>query len=148
MVQLYFPSNLLRFQLLNYNASAADGLKSFPVADYEEIDRLIAEGTLNRTVAATLMNQTSSRAHTIVVLRLVQKKTLNDRILTTTSLVNIVDLAGRYASLLFSNLPAFISVFFLPIVNEWKEMDPLVNGFEKDCPLTNRCLLWAMLYAL
>lgn len=88
------PSGL---QSVIFDIVAADGLKSFLVVDYEEIKRLIAEGTMNRTVASTFMNQTSSRAHTIVILRLVQKETHNDRIITTTSLVNIVDLAGRHA---------------------------------------------------
>ena len=41
---------------------------------YENIQELIDEGTENRTVAATNMNQTSSRAHTIVSIFLEQKK--------------------------------------------------------------------------
>ena len=43
-----------------------------PVQD--NIQELIDEGTENRTVAATNMNQTSSRAHTIVSIFLEQKK--------------------------------------------------------------------------
>lgn len=41
---------------------------------YDNIQELIDEGTENRTVAATNMNQTSSRAHTIVSIFLEQKK--------------------------------------------------------------------------
>ena len=96
--------------------STADGLKSFLVADYEEIDRLIADGALNRTIATTFMNQTSSRAHTIVILRLVQKEIRNDRMFTTTSLVNIVDLAGRYALPCSNELRLF--AFFMLTANE------------------------------
>ncbi len=44
------------------------GLKRVPVASYAEIERKMAEGTANRTVAATNMNATSSRAHTVVTI--------------------------------------------------------------------------------
>ena len=74
---------------------AADGLKSYLVAGYSDVERLIEQGTLNRTVASTNMNATSSRAHTIVVLGLVQKKVTKDGEVTTHSTINIVDLAGR-----------------------------------------------------
>lgn len=41
------------------------------------------------------MNSTSSRSHMIVTIRLIQKGTINGGEMTTTSVVNIVDLAGR-----------------------------------------------------
>ena len=44
---------------------------------YGEIEAVIAEGTHNRTVAATNMNATSSRAHTIVSI-VFQQKAPND----------------------------------------------------------------------
>ena len=80
-----------------YITAIADELKSYLVAGYKDVKRLIDQGTLNRTVASTNMNATSSRAHTIVVLGLVQKKVTKDGEITTTSIINIVDLAGRYA---------------------------------------------------
>ena len=43
------------------------------VGSYEEISAKQEEGTLNRTVASTNMNATSSRAHTIVGITFVQK---------------------------------------------------------------------------
>ena len=43
------------------------------VASYDEISAKMDEGTLNRTVASTNMNNTSSRAHTIVGITFVQK---------------------------------------------------------------------------
>ena len=79
-----------------YITAIADELKSYLVAGYKDVKRLIDQGTLNRTVASTNMNATSSRAHTIVVLGLVQKKVTKDGEITTTSIINIVDLAGRY----------------------------------------------------
>ena len=42
-----------------------EGLSKNPVASYEEIQRQYDIGNNNRTIASTLMNATSSRAHTI-----------------------------------------------------------------------------------
>lgn len=53
------------------------------------------EGTSNRTIASTNMNATSSRAHTIVTINLVQKyKNEAGKELAKSSLINLVDLAG------------------------------------------------------
>ena len=52
---------------------SADGLKECMVGNYDEISAKQEEGTLNRTVASTNMNATSSRAHTIVGITFVQK---------------------------------------------------------------------------
>ena len=53
------------------------------------------EGTANRTIAATNMNATSSRAHTIVTINLVQKyKNETGKEMSKSSLINLVDLAG------------------------------------------------------
>jgi hypothetical protein len=83
------------YTVINFYYIAADGLKSYLVGGYSDVERLIEQGTLNRTVASTNMNATSSRAHTIVVLGLVQKKVTKDGEVTTHSTINIVDLAGR-----------------------------------------------------
>ena len=75
----------------------AEGLKDTMVASYEEIDAKIEEGTVNRTVASTNMNATSSRAHTIVGITFVQKTKNNaGKEMAKTAVVNLVDLAGRY----------------------------------------------------
>ena len=47
----------------------ADGLKEVIVNNYEEISARMEEGNVNRTIASTNMNATSSRAHTIVGIR-------------------------------------------------------------------------------
>ena len=47
----------------------ADGLKEVIVKDYDEISARMEEGNVNRTIASTNMNATSSRAHTIVGIR-------------------------------------------------------------------------------
>ena len=51
----------------------ADGLKETMVSSYEDIQEKMEEGTINRTVASTNMNATSSRAHTIVGIHFIQK---------------------------------------------------------------------------
>ena len=67
------------------------------VSNYEDINSRMEEGTVNRTVASTNMNATSSRAHTIVGIRFIQKSK-NDagKEMEKKSLINIVDLAGRW----------------------------------------------------
>jgi hypothetical protein len=45
------------------------------------------------------MNATSSRSHTIVSIGLDQKRTTQIGEVTITSVVNIVDLAGRYVTI-------------------------------------------------
>ncbi len=41
-------------------------VRKVPVGSYEEIEQRMKQGTNSRTVAATNMNETSSRAHTVV----------------------------------------------------------------------------------
>ena len=77
----------------------AEGLKDCMVGSYEEIDAKIEEGTVNRTVASTNMNATSSRAHTIVGITFVQKTKNNaGKEMAKSALINLVDLAGRYGN--------------------------------------------------
>lgn len=78
-----------------------EGLRNAPVNSYKQIESKIDEGTRNRTLAATNMNATSSRAHTIVQIQFAQKgeKNSNGEQTTKTSLINLVDLAGRWAVL-------------------------------------------------
>ena len=45
--------------MINIFKNTAEGLKSFLVTSYPEIERLIRLGTLNRTVTATNMNVTA-----------------------------------------------------------------------------------------
>ncbi|XP_074659378.1 kinesin-like protein KIF28 isoform X2 [Tubulanus polymorphus] len=71
-----------------------DGVIVAPVDSYADIDGKIQEGTRNRTVAATNMNATSSRAHTIVTINFTQKTVADGQSMTKTSSINLVDLAG------------------------------------------------------
>ncbi|CAD6188362.1 unnamed protein product [Caenorhabditis auriculariae] len=72
-----------------------ESLSSVPVSSYAEIEAKIDEGTKSRTIAATNMNATSSRAHTIVKIIFHQKIGKSGGGTTTKkSEINLVDLAG------------------------------------------------------
>ncbi|CAN7981237.1 unnamed protein product, partial [Ixodes pacificus] len=73
----------------------AEGLTRCLVTSFRDVQERIEEGTTNRSIACTNSNATSSRAHTIVTLTLVQKgKTSPGPETTKTSVVHLVDLAG------------------------------------------------------
>ena len=46
------------------------GLSERPVDSYEMIEELMTKGNYNRTTAATQMNESSSRAHTVISINL------------------------------------------------------------------------------
>ncbi|XP_077982390.1 kinesin-like protein KIF28 isoform X2 [Glandiceps talaboti] len=70
-------------------------LKKVAVGSYKEIEKRIAEGTSNRTVASTNMNATSSRAHTVVTITFDQiSKNDAGQETKKSSVINLVDLAG------------------------------------------------------
>lgn len=72
-----------------------DGLSVVPVANFREIEEQMDEGTKRRTIAATNMNATSSRAHTIVTVNFQQKaNNASGTSMTKSSSINLVDLAG------------------------------------------------------
>ena len=70
------------------------GLKPDPVDSYDAIDRKMQEGTMNRTVASTKMNATSSRAHTIFGIMFTKVTVDGERKTEMVSKINLVDLAG------------------------------------------------------
>lgn len=85
------------------------GLRLVPVGNYSDIERRITEGTENRTIAATNMNATSSRAHTVVTIYFVQILKSDHGETKKSSVINLVDLAGNnrcVSSLLIQTLPS------------------------------------------
>ncbi|TPP58498.1 Kinesin protein [Fasciola gigantica] len=71
-----------------------EGLKRIPVGSFEEIEQRMEQGTARRTIAATNMNATSSRAHTIVTLTFDQFTKKNGQNASRKrSVINLVDLA-------------------------------------------------------
>ncbi len=75
-----------------------EGLTKYPVTTYEEIAAKMDSGYENRTIGSTLMNATSSRAHTIVTIEFKQINMSGGRRSEKTSVINLVDLAGSERS--------------------------------------------------
>ena len=71
-----------------------EGLTKHPVDSYEDIEKKMALGTEHRTVGSTLMNATSSRAHTIIQIEFKQITEFQGRKGEKLSVINLVDLAG------------------------------------------------------
>jgi len=72
-----------------------DGVKKRAVDSYAAIEGVMEEGTTNRTVGSTLMNATSSRAHTVISIEFKQVSTLQGGAQgAKVSMINLVDLAG------------------------------------------------------
>ena len=69
-------------------------LTKYPVSSYKEISEKMEEGYQNRTIGSTLMNNTSSRAHTIVTIEFTQVQTVGKTKSEKKSRINLVDLAG------------------------------------------------------
>ena len=65
------------------------------MGNYEDIERSMIKGTSNRSIAATNLNRTSSRAHTIVIIHLDQMIRKGQYETKKTSVIHLVDLAGR-----------------------------------------------------
>jgi hypothetical protein len=70
------------------------GLSKYPVDSYEMINQKMDEGYNNRSIGSTLMNQTSSRAHTIITIEFKQLYVEEGRKIEKFSVINLVDLAG------------------------------------------------------
>ena len=75
-----------------------DGLTKHPVTSYTEISNKMDEGYNNRTIGSTLMNATSSRAHTIVTIEFKQLTMVAKKKSEKLSMINLVDLAGSERS--------------------------------------------------
>jgi hypothetical protein len=72
----------------------AEGLRKVPVRSFEEIEARMEEGAKHRSVAATQMNATSSRAHTIFLIEFKQIFVEGGTKREKYSVMNLVDLAG------------------------------------------------------
>ena len=93
-------------------------MKSYLVTSRKDIEDKIDEGTTNRSIAATNMNETSSRAHTIVQIQIVQKtRSLSGQETAKKSIIHLVDLAGRLVinqnTILINLHPQLEFLFFL-----------------------------------
>lgn len=68
--------------------------RNYPVTCYEDLERRMEEGNHHRTISSTNMNATSSRAHTIITIEVIQKINNGGKISEKRSNINLVDLAG------------------------------------------------------
>ncbi|KAK2159394.1 hypothetical protein LSH36_154g12000 [Paralvinella palmiformis] len=89
------PAGGLRVRQHPQTGFYVDGLKQIPTDSYKQIQRLMDQGTVNRTTASTDMNATSSRSHMVITITFKQIYK-NDRGQSTTksSRISLVDLAG------------------------------------------------------
>ena len=71
-----------------------EGCKQKAVRSYKAISDTMDAGTASRTVAATQMNATSSRAHTVMTISVKQIRKEDGRVKEISSDMNLVDLAG------------------------------------------------------
>ncbi|XP_055694173.1 kinesin-like protein unc-104 isoform X13 [Lutzomyia longipalpis] len=73
-----------------------EDLSKLAVTDYQDIHDLIDEGNKARTVAATNMNETSSRSHAVFTIFFTQRRhdVTTDLITEKVSKISLVDLAG------------------------------------------------------
>lgn len=71
-----------------------NSLTKCKVNSYAEIDQIMESGIANRTIGSTLMNNTSSRAHTVLGIELRQLSHVGDRTGVKMSCIYLVDLAG------------------------------------------------------
>jgi len=93
------PTGGLKVRESPSGAVYVQGLSKYPVDCYEMIERKMDEGYNNRSIGATLMNQTSSRAHTIITIEFKQVHIEEDgRRTEKFSVINLVDLAGSEKS--------------------------------------------------
>ena len=88
------PKGGLKIRESKKHGVFVDKLTKHDVESYEEIEEKMAEGNKNRTIAATEMNSSSSRAHTIISIEFTQKEIIYGNVTEKFSVINLVDLAG------------------------------------------------------
>lgn len=71
-----------------------EGLFKAKVTSYEQVQKLMDEGSKVRTIASTKMNATSSRAHTVFMFYFTQTTEFQGKKSEKVSQINLVDLAG------------------------------------------------------
>ncbi|KAG0154633.1 hypothetical protein PDIDSM_201 [Penicillium digitatum] len=92
------PSNKGNLKVREHPSTGpyVEDLAKLVVSSFEEIENLMDEGNKARTVAATNMNETSSRSHAVFTLTLTQKRHDQETSMDTekVSKISLVDLAG------------------------------------------------------
>jgi len=69
-------------------------LSKWPVDSYDSIEAKMEEGNRNRTIGSTIMNASSSRAHTIISIEFKKIEFVDKKKSDWLSVISLVDLAG------------------------------------------------------
>jgi hypothetical protein len=90
------PPNYLKIREHKTDGVYVQNLTDEPVKCYEDIERIMKMGDMNRTTASTKMNDTSSRSHAVFTLTLkqIQHDIANDSTIERVARMRLVDLAG------------------------------------------------------
>lgn len=90
------PPTYLKIRESKSDGVYVQNLIDEPVKCYEDIERLMKTGDLNRTTASTKMNDTSSRSHAVFTLTLkqIQHDIATDSTIERLARMRLVDLAG------------------------------------------------------
>ncbi|KAK4630951.1 Kinesin-like protein [Fulvia fulva] len=90
------PPTYLKIRESKSDGVYVQNLTDEPVKSYEDIERLMKTGDLNRTTAMTKMNDTSSRSHAVFTLTLkqIQHDLATDSTIERVARMRLVDLAG------------------------------------------------------
>ncbi|GME66584.1 unnamed protein product [[Candida] boidinii] len=85
-----------------------ENLREFEVASFEEMMSLINKGNKNRTTAATNLNLNSSRSHSILTIKLIQERFIDESLTSCEKIeshLRLVDLAGSEKSIATQSFP-------------------------------------------
>ncbi|CAK3806598.1 kinesin family [Lecanosticta acicola] len=90
------PPTYLKIRESKSDGVYVQNLTDEPVKSYEDIERLMKMGDMNRTTASTKMNDTSSRSHAVFTLTLkqIQHDIATDSTIERLARMRLVDLAG------------------------------------------------------
>nr|OQO13835.1 hypothetical protein B0A51_17532 [Rachicladosporium sp. CCFEE 5018] len=90
------PPTYLKIRESKSDGVYVQNLTDEPVRCYEDIERLMKVGDMNRTTASTKMNDTSSRSHAVFTLTLkqIQHDIATDSTIERLARMRLVDLAG------------------------------------------------------
>lgn len=88
------PKNGLKIRESKMLGIYVDGLSKHPVSSYAEIKKVMDTGESNRTLGATQMNATSSRAHTVIQIEFKNITLFEGKKSQKISVINLIDLAG------------------------------------------------------
>ncbi|KAF2835368.1 kinesin-domain-containing protein [Patellaria atrata CBS 101060] len=90
------PPYYLKIRESTTDGVYVQGLTDQPVRSYKDVTRLMRMGDVNRTTAATKMNDTSSRSHAVftIMLKQIQHDLLSDETIERCARMRLVDLAG------------------------------------------------------